>query len=311
MKSEYDYLIDLLGNFLGKSRKHNEGTGQISFDCPVCSYEIKSLTKGDGKGNLEINYFRNLYHCWSCGETHDTHGHLEQLIKTYGSKEDLTTYNLLRNDKKNDVSEKHYEKPKLPKEFTKLSDLHDKLPIKIKANKYLKERGVTPEIVKKFNIGIATSGPYEGRIIIPSYDENKELNYFVSRTFTGHKMKYKNPNYPKEEIIFNESLINWLAPVWIVEGAFDALFIPNSIPILGKVLHDKLWNLLYTKATSVIICLDEDAWENSKRMYNTLNGGKLEGKVRIVHLPKNKDLADIRGQVPEECWVDPDNLWKN
>ena len=112
-------------------------------------------------------------------------------------------------------------------------------------------------------------------------------------------------------IIFNESKINWLAPVWIVEGPFDSLFIPNSIPILGKVLHDKLWNLLYAKATSVVICLDEDAWENSKKMYNTLNGGKLEGRVKIVHLPKDKDLADIRGQVPDECWVDPDKLWKN
>jgi DNA primase len=310
MKSEYDFLIDLLGNFLGKYRKHNDGSGQISYDCPVCSYEIKGLERGDGKGNLEVNYFRNVFHCWSCGETHDTHGHLEQLIKTYGTKEDLNTYNLLRIDKV-EVKEKKFRKPQLPKEFVKLSELHDRLPIKIKAKKYLSDRGVNDKIINEFNIGIAATGPYANRIIIPSYDSEKNFNYFVARSFTGEKLKYKNPTYPKEEIIFNESKINWLAPVWIVEGPFDSLFIPNSIPILGKVLHDKLWNLLYAKATSVVICLDEDAWENSKKMYNTLNGGKLEGRVRIVHLPKDKDLADIRGQVPDECWVDPDKLWKN
>jgi DNA primase len=310
MNSEYDYLIDLLNGMLGKSRKHNEGTGQISYDCPVCSYDIKGLERGDGKGNLEVNYYRNLYHCWSCGETNDTHGHLEQLIKTYGTKEDLRTYNLLRSDKK-EVVQKTYRKPKLPKEFVKFSDLHDRLPIKRQALKYLKERGVTDQMIKEFNLGVATGGSYVNRIIIPSYDENKELNYFVARSFVGDKLKYKNPTYPKEEIIFNESKINWFNPIWIVEGPFDSLFIPNSIPILGKVLSDKLWNLLYNKATSVVICLDEDAWDNSKMMYNVLNGGKLEGKVRIVHLPKNKDLADIRGQVPEECWVDPDKLWKN
>jgi DNA primase len=310
MNSEFDYLITLLDGILGKHRKHNDGSGQISYDCPVCSYEIKGLERGDGKGNLEVNYFRNVFHCWSCGETHDTHGHLEQLIKTYGSKEDLNTYNLLRIDKV-EVKEKKFRKPQLPKEFVKLSELHDRLPIKIKAKKYLSDRGVNDKIINEFNIGIAATGPYANRIIIPSYDSEKNLNYFVARSFTGEKLKYKNPTYPKEEIIFNEAKINWLAPVWIVEGPFDSLFIPNSIPILGKVLHDKLWNLLYTKATSVVICLDEDAWENSKKMYNTLNGGKLEGRVRIVHLPKDKDLADIRGQVPDECWVDPDKLWKN
>jgi DNA primase len=310
MNSEFDYLITLLDGILGKHRKHNDGSGQISYDCPVCSYEIKGLERGDRKGNLEVNYFRNVFHCWSCGETHDTHGHLEQLIKTYGSKEDVNTYNLLRNDKV-EVKEKKFRKPQLPKEFVKLSDLHDRLPIKIKAQKYLSERGITPQIIKDFNIGIAATGLYANRVIIPSYDAEKNLNYFVARSFTGEKLKYKNPTYPKEEIIFNESKINWLAPVWIVEGPFDSLFIPNSIPILGKVLHDKLWNLLYAKATSVVICLDEDAWENSKKMYNTLNGGKLEGRVKIVHLPKDKDLADIRGQVPDECWVDPDKLWKN
>lgn len=310
MNSEFDYLITLLDGMLGKHRKHNDGSGQISYDCPVCSYEIKGLERGDGKGNLEVNYFRNVFHCWSCGETHDTHGHLEQLIKTYGSKEDLNTYNLLRIDKV-EVKEKKFRKPQLPKEFVKLSELHDRLPIKIKAKKYLSDRGVNDKIINEFNIGIAATGPYANRIIIPSYDSEKNLNYFVARSFTGEKLKYKNPTYPKEEIIFNEAKINWLAPVWIVEGPFDSLFIPNSIPILGKVLHDKLWNLLYTKATSVVICLDEDAWENSKKMYNTLNGGKLEGRVRIVHLPKDKDLADIRGQVPDECWVDPDKLWKN
>ena len=94
MNSEFDYLITLLDGILGKHRKHNESSGQISYDCPVCSYEIKGLERGDRKGNLEVNYFRNVFHCWSCGETHDTHGHLEQLIKTYGSKEDVNTYNL-------------------------------------------------------------------------------------------------------------------------------------------------------------------------------------------------------------------------
>jgi hypothetical protein len=47
-------LVHILESFLGETRKHNEDTGQIAFDCPVCSG--KGLI--DGKGNLEINYNR-------------------------------------------------------------------------------------------------------------------------------------------------------------------------------------------------------------------------------------------------------------
>ena len=43
-----------------------------------------------------------------------------------------------------------------------------------------------------------------------------------------------NPEAQKEIIIFNEHLIDWNEPIYIVEGAFDSIFIPNSIPMLGK-----------------------------------------------------------------------------
>ena len=37
-----------------------------------------------------------------------------------------------------------------------------------------------------------------------------------------------------KDIIFNEFYINWDLPVYLVEGVFDSLRIPNSIPLLGK-----------------------------------------------------------------------------
>jgi hypothetical protein len=40
---------------------HNDYRCQMSFDCPTCSYEIKGLENGDGKGNLEVNYKYNVY----------------------------------------------------------------------------------------------------------------------------------------------------------------------------------------------------------------------------------------------------------
>ena len=92
-------LIDLIQTMFGEPKSVNEYSGQISVDCPVCSYDIKALSKTDGKGNLEINYQNHVYKCWACSETHDTHGHLGKLIDKYGSKKDKKTYKLIRPDK--------------------------------------------------------------------------------------------------------------------------------------------------------------------------------------------------------------------
>ena len=75
-----ELIVEILEDFLGDYKKHYKDKCQISFDCPVCSYDIKGLDKGDGKGNLEVNYFKGVYKCWSCSETHSTHGYINKLF---------------------------------------------------------------------------------------------------------------------------------------------------------------------------------------------------------------------------------------
>ena len=114
------------------------------------------------------------------------------------------------------------------------------------ALKYLKSRGLTKEDILRYNIGYCETGKYRNRIIIPSYDESNELNYFIGRSYLSKtKRKYMNPEAQKEIIIFNEYLVDWTKPIYIVEGAFDSIFIPNSIPLLGKFMSDYLFEKLY------------------------------------------------------------------
>jgi len=110
--TDFDQIVELLEDILGNYKMHNDYKGQISFDCPVCSYEIKGLDEGDGKGNLEINYRMGVYKCWSCGETHETHGNLYKLIKKYGTKKQLQFYELMRPE---DVEQ--------PQKITKIANL--------------------------------------------------------------------------------------------------------------------------------------------------------------------------------------------
>ncbi len=305
MDNQDDLLVvDLLVNIFGNSHLHNEMRGQISFDCPVCSHDIKGLDKGDGKGNLEVNYSQHVYKCWACSETHGTHGHLGRLIDKYGNKKDKQFYTLVRPDEF--VRDNRQYKPlKLPKEYQRFDEVNPIYPPRAQAYNYLKRRGITDDIIKKYDIGFANGGEYSGRIIVPSFDNDEILNYFVARSWNKYsKLKYKNPEAPKELLIFNESRIDWNKDIWVVEGVFDSFFVPNSIPLLGKFLSEKLWETLYEKAQGrIIICLDSDAWEDAKGLYYKLSGGKLYGKVDIIKLPDNKDLGDLRGVIPDGCYI--------
>jgi DNA primase len=155
-------------------------------------------------------------------------------------------------------------------------------------------------MIEKYDIGYTVKGEYAYRVIIPSYDLDDNLNYFVSRAWVPNKMKYKNPSVPKDEIIFNESRVNWEENVYLCEGVFDAFFLPNPIPMLGKMLSNNLFEKLYERAKGEIhICLDGDAWDNALRLYHNLNGGKFYNKVKILKLPKDKDVCDLKGNIEQ------------
>ena len=299
-----ELIIDLIGNIFGEPKMINEIRGQISVDCPVCSYTIKGLDKLDGKGNLEINYQQHVYKCWACAETHGTHGHLGKLIDKHGSKKDKKIYKLIRPDEF-EKKEKVYKKLELPKEYKKFDEVHPLHIPRKEALNYLKKRGITDEIIEKYQIGMCLDGEYSGRIIVPSFDKKGELNFFVSRSWNPRsKLKYKNPEASKDFLIFNESLIDWKKDIYLVEGVFDSFFLDNSICLLGKFLTDNLWEKLYSKAKkNIIVCLDGDAYTDAKNLYDKLNGGALYNRVKLVKLPKDKDVCDLKGDI-EKYYVE-------
>ena len=288
-------LLDLLQDVLGEVNSHYPNKAQISFDCPVCSYDIKGLDKGDGKGNFEVNYSQGVYKCWACSETYGTHGSLNKLFLKWGNKRNKSTWELIGGDFIK-TKKRKYEDVKLPRHYISFTK-GNKLTIPYKeAYNYLRKRNITDKLIAKYSIGYTTEGPYSGRIIVPSFDKNEEINYFVSRSYVGHKNKYKNPEAEKDKIIFNEHLIDWESDVYLVEGVFDMFFVPNSIPLLGKNVSDKLWGILYENSKKhIIICLDGDAWKDSEKLYRKLDGGKLNGKIRLLKVPHNKDVGELGG----------------
>jgi len=288
-----ELIVEILEGILGEPKNHYENKGQISFDCPVCSHEIKGLDKGDGKGNLEVNYGYHVYKCWACSETHETQGTIYKLIRNYGSKSDLKKYRLVNPNIELKKKEKKEIKG-LPKDFIPLSEECNSIEYK-KALEYLTKRNIDTDTIEKYNIGYCEKGDYSNRVLFPSYDIHNDVNYYLGRSYEKYtKLKYKNPEIPKTEIIFNEGKVNWDSNIFIVEGVFDHIVVPNSIPMLGKVMSDDLFSKLVSKAEcKVIILLDSDAYTDAIKLYKKLNSTRLIGRVFIIKLPKGYDISDV------------------
>lgn len=308
--STFQKLIDILSSFLGEYKQTSDV--QLQFNCPQCALD-KGVTS-DGKFNLEVNLAINKFNCWSCGEINNMHGSIFKLIRKYGNNTLLSEY------KKELLALKYSNLYKLPilDKFTNIDDLYffnDELSlpygfIKIqtlsktpkRVFEYLTSRGITDEIIKEYSIGYTMyNDKYKStssRIILPSYDSSGELNYWVGRDYTSlpKRMKYMNPKVDKKSIIFNEKLIQWDADLNLVEGPFDSIVVPNSIPLLGKILRPdfQLFQTIFEKCNANInIFLDGDAFENVKVLYKTLNIGKLYNRIRYIPTSIELDPSKI------------------
>ena len=182
---------------------------------------------------------------------------------------------------------------RLPKEFQSLlKEPKGFNPLFRKVKEYADKRGITREDIIRYNIGYCDGGLYSNRIIIPSYDSDNRLNYFIARSvYDEEKFKYKNPPVSKNVIMF-ENQINWDEPITLVEGVFDAMAVKrNTIPLLGKFIPKKLNDTIYQKGIKKInILLDEDAQDQA--LYYTMQF-QNQGIETTNIKPLEKDASEM------------------
>jgi DNA primase len=275
-------LLGFLENVLGKS--HKRARENYAFNCPKCNHH---------KPKLEVNLHtdengQNPFECWVCGFKGRT---IKSLLKQLQVPAEQA-YEILKYVRKGDeIGYKPTSTVELPKEFQSLYEASTTSIIANKVRKYLYKRGLTDRDFLKYNIGYCTSGQYTGRIIIPSYGENNQLNFFVARTFEDAYHKYRNPECSKDIIGF-ENLINWSQPIILVEGVFDAIAVKrNAVPILGKSLSKSLIKKIVSSTVEdIYVALDRDALKKALQYVEQfLNMGK---KVYLVDM-QDKDPSEM------------------
>ena len=303
---EFQRMYSILIAFLGEAKGGFDGEHtQLQFGCPHCAE--KHGDKELQKYNLECNFF--VFHCWKCAseDEDEMHGSVFKLIKLYGNEQlykdykecvaslrNSKLYNLdFANDFKVDLSQ--IDEVKLPKGFRPFKEDRFYPP---QAMEYIQKRGITWDIIHEYNLGFTTYSEDDkiasNRIIIPSYNKFGELNYWTGRDFTNNpkRQRYYNPKIERKSLIFNEEKIQWDADINIVEGPFDHLVVPNSIPLLGKALdkdYKLYWELLTKANANINIFLDGDAYDTVIETYKALNHGRLYNKIRYVPIKKEND----------------------
>ena len=259
------------------------------------------------KKKLSVNISKNAAKCWICDWNTKN---LSRIVKRLGNFNQRKDWNELTGeveiteyDKIFDFSETVEEKeqlPELPAEFQTLCNRDHSLT-SLPARRYLRERGITQQDILFWKMGYAVSGEYENRIIIPSFNNDGKINYFVGRRYDGGGWsKYKNPDVSKD-LVFNELYIDWSEDVTIVEGVFDAIKAKNAIPILGSTMREssKLFKQIIKHDPAVYIALDPDAEKKAERLINDLL--QYDAEVYKISIPYGMDVGDMSHEQFLEC----------
>ena len=275
-----DLLKQLLESILGPS-KSARGGDEAVFHCPSCKHHKKKLT---------VNLSTQKFQCWVC----NFKGHRAfKLLKIVDASpkifDNLKTLDLEYNFKKRNQSKQNPNLLQLPKGIIPI--LSSSAVLSKHALHYLKSRGITEQDIVKYNIQYSEEGDLKNMVVIPSYDSNGSINYYVGRSFDKNAyIKHKLAPATKDIIGF-DLYINWDLPIILCEGAFDAMAIKrNAIPLFGKKISSTLMKkILTSNCKKVYLALDNDALKDA-----------LEHAKKLMSYGKRVFFIEIGDKDPSE-----------
>jgi len=214
-----------------------------NFRCPICGDSQKHKNKARG-------YFYQVktntnFKCHNCGASSSLNNFLKQIDPTLHKQYVMEKFKEGHAGGRNFVVEEPKFEFKKPV-FKQKLDLPRASEVPI-AKQYLTQRGIEPSnffFAAKFKEWVNTQKytfhditKDESRIIIPMYDEDKNIIGFQGRSLGPNNVKYitvmLNEDAPK---IYGLDKIDTKKPVYILEGPFDSTFVENAVAMCGSDL---------------------------------------------------------------------------
>jgi len=262
----------LLEQVLGPS--YTMRNGEYAFHCKFCNHHKKKF---------QVNLDNQHWHCWVCNA--GGRKLMPLLYKLNAPKQIITQLQKLVGELKKYTKDETTTSVTLPRDYTEMwraaiGAIED--PIRKHAISFCNSRNILPVDMVRYRIGYCTTGLYANRLIVPSYDIDGNLNYFIARDlFTNSSMKYKNPPVQRDVIVF-EDIVSFQNDIVLVEGVMDAIAVRrNAVPMLGKYPSKQLLNKLVTYKPKVYVALDSDAQQDALKLVQQL----LDYGIEVVNIP--------------------------
>ena len=284
--------IGLVSSRLQKFKKVKNNL--YNFRCPICGDSQKNKNKTRGYIYQVKN--NSNFKCHNCGASMSFNNFLKTLDGTLHKQYTMEKFKEGHTGKNFVV-----EAPKLEFKkpvFKKSIDL-PKASTNQVAREYLEKRKLNPD---KFYYAdrfkwwsntqkqtFDTIGRDEPRIIIPLYDEDKNMIGFQGRALDKSPNKYITIMIQEEAPkIYGLETIDRELPIYVVEGPFDSTFISNSVALCGSD-----GDLGYLKGSDTILVYDNEPRNREivKRIERC-----IERNQRVVIWPSNileKDINDM------------------
>ena len=267
----------------------------LNIWCPFCKDTNKNKLK------MVIHLEKCFYHCWVCDKKGSNISYLFSKINRQISELSKSVF-INRKAKislfEEEVEEESFEPVVLPEGFRFfIQDFDLSNPDVRDVFAYAKNRGIDKHKLHILRAGYSTNNDLRRYLILPSYDENGELNFYVSRNIdadTTNSFKYKNATVPKKSIIFNEINIDWNLPLTIVEGPLDLLKTnDNATCLLGSALNEdmKLFQKIVKHKTKINLALDSDVYHKTIRIAKLLSSYDIN--VDILDTRGSEDVGDM------------------
>ena len=223
-------------------------TDLYNFRCPICGDSQKNKNKCRGYFYVVKN--NTNFKCHNCGSSLSFNNFIKKIDGTLHKQYTMEKFKEGHTGRNFVVDEPifTFKKPVFRKKINlpKASENED-------AKEYLLNRGLNPEkfyFAEKFKQWTNTQkqtfddvGRDEPRIIIPMYDQEKNLIGFQGRSLIPNPVKYitvmLEDDAPK---IYGLDKINTGRPIYIVEGPFDSTFVENAVAMCGSDVDIRAFN---------------------------------------------------------------------
>lgn len=289
------YFSDVQINY----RSHETGEHEeLAINCPTCVSNGEA--RPDTKKRLWVNSTTGDFYCYNCTWA----GQLPRLIQAISHVSLLGALRIMKGKTGNlellnyrlsnevDFTFKELDDEDLslpecefPHGFELFSEARKKHTI---FHKYLDKRGIGLDYACQMEWGYSKVGYTKNRIIVPTFMD-KRLVLWQARDVLekkhehwGDKQLYRKVLNPKgvskSKVLYNFDIAKDFEEIIICEGFIDATKAgPSAVAINGKTLHSaQLEALARTKAKSVILLLDPDAFVDEKRF----GAGSKKGRIK-------------------------------